>query len=67
MTMQPISTSAKGVAAGAGRGIAASTSCVFAYEHCDVEPGVTLAEWRRARTAPRRRSVWQRVRRVAPR
>ena len=38
------------------------TSAPFIYEETDIEPGLTLVEWRRAHSTPPRRRPWSRVR-----
>jgi hypothetical protein len=65
--MDANATTAKQLAAGGARASASAMSCSFAYEECDISPGITLNEWRRATHVPRRRSVWARVRRITGR
>ena len=38
------------------------TSAPFIYEETDIEPGLTLVEWRRLRSTPSRPSPWSRLR-----
>jgi hypothetical protein len=39
----------------------ATTQGAFAYEDCDVAPGMTLSEWRAAGDEPRRRGPLRRL------
>jgi hypothetical protein len=59
--MDRSSTAARSLASGSRRIAAGGAPCAFAYEETEVTPGLTLEQWRRARSAPRRRSLWIRL------